>query len=301
MLYSLIKLNDDIHGWFAVYSGLRKKEPDGWFRLSDSQIFEAVEKMRDGELYEAFRDASIHVVMSGQSSADVRHKIGQYFGIDLAAEFEITEEYCQKKTVRELLDIGDKLDIFDDPKAEAFLFEKLLKKRKNFKACKKGELVRVFMESGIDLKGKVPDEILKGVPIKKPVNATATEIPVNIVGSSGRKTITRYEPQRPDFFRQLLELKTKAESAGEEFPHGTLMAISAQMENLKNGAGEIGTFIAIIDEAEEELQKIKGDCSQCQYHRAMSNKKKGVKIPGGYGKCIRPEGHCSPEKVNEGL
>lgn len=36
------------------------------------------------------------------------------------------------------------------------------------------------------------------------------------------------------------------------------------------------------------------DCSQCHHHKGMSNSKKGVKIPGNFGKCTRPEGHCIP-------
>ena len=112
------------------------------------------------ELYLAFKEASAHIIMGPQAGADERHKIASYLGIDLSKEWEMTEEYCKKKTVKELLTIGELHGIFTDPKAEAFLFEKLLKKRKNFKTCKKGELVRLFMESGVELKGKVPDEIL---------------------------------------------------------------------------------------------------------------------------------------------
>ena len=52
------------------------------------------------------------------------------------------------------------MGIFDDPKAKTFLFEKLLKKRGKFTTCKKPELIRVFLESGADLAGKVPPEIL---------------------------------------------------------------------------------------------------------------------------------------------
>lgn len=44
------------------------------------------------------------------------------------------------------------------------------------------------------------------------------------------------------------------------------------------------------------------DCNTCEFHKALSNRKyKGVRIPGGYGKCCRPGGHCSPHKVNEGI
>jgi len=62
--------------------------------------------------------------------------------------------------VAEIMDIGEKFGIFQDRKAQAFLYEKLLKKRGNFKSCKKPELVRIFLESGVDLKGVVPEEIL---------------------------------------------------------------------------------------------------------------------------------------------
>jgi len=41
-----------------------------------------------------------------------------------------------------------------------FLFEDLLKKRGNYKSCKKGELIRLFLESGADLAGVLPAEIL---------------------------------------------------------------------------------------------------------------------------------------------
>jgi hypothetical protein len=47
------------------------------------------------------------------------------------------------------------------------------------------------------------------------------------------------------------------------------------------------------------------NCSCCEYWRSRGNKKPGVLIPNGTGKCIRPEGHCNPEivkgKIGEGL
>jgi hypothetical protein len=33
-------------------------------------------------------------------------------------------------------------------------------------------------------------------------------------------------------------------------------------------------------------------CSGCEYRKAMNNPKKGVRIPGEFGKCIRPGGLC---------
>ena len=44
-------------------------------------------------------------------------------------------------------------------------------------------------------------------------------------------------------------------------------------------------------------EKTVKDCNMCRFHKAMISPKKGVKIPGRYGKCIRPEGHCDPDVV----
>jgi len=39
-----------------------------------------------------------------------------------------------------------------------------------------------------------------------------------------------------------------------------------------------------------------GDCSTCPHWKRKGSKKPGVLIPGGYGKCSRPQGQCAPEK-----
>lgn len=39
-----------------------------------------------------------------------------------------------------------------------------------------------------------------------------------------------------------------------------------------------------------------GDCSTCKHWKCKGSKFRGQTIPGGYGKCIRPQGHCNPEK-----
>ena len=44
------------------------------------------------------------------------------------------------------------------------------------------------------------------------------------------------------------------------------------------------------------------DCNTCPLWKSLGNRKyKGTTIPGGYGKCIRPGGHCSPFLVREGI
>jgi hypothetical protein len=44
-----------------------------------------------------------------------------------------------------------------------------------------------------------------------------------------------------------------------------------------------------------------GDCNRCGAHRSMHAKAKGVRVPGGFGKCVRPGGHCNPVKPALGI
>lgn len=39
-------------------------------------------------------------------------------------------------------------------------------------------------------------------------------------------------------------------------------------------------------------EKSGGKCRECEWHRSMNAKRKGVRVPGGFGKCTRPGGVC---------
>ena len=50
------------------------------------------------------------------------------------------------------------------------------------------------------------------------------------------------------------------------------------------------------------LSKATGDCNTCPFWRRVGNRKySGHRIPGGYGKCIRPDDACHPAKVRPGI
>ena len=59
-----------------------------------------------------------------------------------------------------LYGVEEQFGVFERKEAKTFLYETLLKKRGSFKSCKKEELIRIFLESGMDLAGVVPPEIL---------------------------------------------------------------------------------------------------------------------------------------------
>ncbi len=57
------------------------------------------------------------------------------------------------------------------------------------------------------------------------------------------------------------------------------------------------------EKGENSMETLK-TCYECSWCRRMSSPRKGVKIPGGTGKCIKQGGHCDPDvvkgKIGEG-
>ena len=94
---------------------------------------------------------------SGFGTTD-RFNVAKFLGIDLANEWAPTEEYLQKKTIKELINFGMKSKLFKDKKVLTYLKTKV--KKESFEKCKKTELVDCFLKSGVGLIGKVPAEIL---------------------------------------------------------------------------------------------------------------------------------------------
>lgn len=155
VLLSLLESNRELLTWF---NEMHKVKKSGYLHAVD--LFPFISEMSAEQLHEDLKSAALVVVLQDQQSADTRRIVADHIGIDLSKEYQVTKEYLQKKTIKELLAFGETSKVFQDPKAQTFLYETLLKKRKRFSSCKKAELVRVFLECGVDLKGKVPAEIL---------------------------------------------------------------------------------------------------------------------------------------------
>lgn len=44
-----------------------------------------------------------------------------------------------------------------------------------------------------------------------------------------------------------------------------------------------------------------GDCRRCGFYGSLNAKARGVRVPGGFGKCIRTGGHCDPKHPAIGI
>lgn len=159
-LFALLKLNTDLHAWLAGRLGIEVDENEYWYRMSDAELFGHLEKMDFGQLLETADAATLETVMQREFGSDGRRLVADHIGIDLESEFRIDDEYLQKKTKAEIIAIGEHFGVFEQKCVQDFLFETLLKKRGKYKSCKKGDLIRLFLESGADLAGVVPAEIL---------------------------------------------------------------------------------------------------------------------------------------------
>ena len=140
------------YGSYRSYSHVRAWE---FLMTQDSQALDAM-----------LKDVTLGIIMDccfqkfGTINPGSRHSIAKSLGVDLQKEWLMTEEYLQKKTVSEIHAIAKKFGLFDHEKAVSYLTDKLGKKSGRFDACKKSELVKLILESGIDLAGIVPDEII---------------------------------------------------------------------------------------------------------------------------------------------
>jgi len=165
-LFALLKSNNGLHEWFSLKTGLKEPPPEDteswerptYYHISHKDLFAAVSRMDRDQIMEAFREAAAQVVLQSHDDGH-RHEIAKYVGIDLGREFAIDEEYCKKKTKAELLSFAQVHGITEDKKAKDYLYEVLLKKRGRFESCKKSELVKLLLESGVELTGKTPLEI----------------------------------------------------------------------------------------------------------------------------------------------
>lgn len=127
------------------------------------KIWEKLEELKTDELLSWIRRVSLYLTLDDmQMGFDLKHKhlMAKHLGIDLGT-WQLHEEYLKRKTIPEILALCKELKIFDDPKVKEFGAGTLKMKSDKYDGLKKKDLIRLIIESGMDLNGKVPKEILK--------------------------------------------------------------------------------------------------------------------------------------------
>lgn len=154
-LFAFIKLDNEILSFMAREIKFKK-------HYLDKSLFERIAIMELDEIQELTQKCALKVIMKHWPvTCGGRLAVAAHLGIDLKKEFAVTKDYLEHKTIREMLEFGEFSKIFKDKKALDYLVNKLKKKPGKFSSCKKTELIDLFLKSGVDLVGKVPEEILK--------------------------------------------------------------------------------------------------------------------------------------------
>jgi ParB family chromosome partitioning protein len=164
ILISILKSNSDLKKWFIEKTGPhdeKEKEYYSYYWYPDKVLFPIILNIPDSELLLWIKKASLETILQPEFGEKGRRLVSEFIGIDLSKEYAVTQEYLQKKTIKEMLEFGEQSGIFKDKKVQEYLTQTLKKKPGQFSSCKKTELIDLFLKSGIDLVGKVPDEIMK--------------------------------------------------------------------------------------------------------------------------------------------
>lgn len=172
-LFGLVVHDHDIRELIGRQLGLVDEAAEThWWDYETEKLWLEICEMLPGQVDELIKTSTENMITRDTFTEKNRSRVAIHIGIDLKKEWLITAEYLQNKTIAEIFEIANKFGVFETDEAKTFLYEVLLKKHGKFKSCKKAELIRIFMESGIDLAGIVPDEILGEVFIdeQKPLS-----------------------------------------------------------------------------------------------------------------------------------
>jgi len=163
-LFAIIASNSYIHRWFAERLGLpkRPKDTDYSFFLLCRDIFPAIEALDPGPAVDLLKEAAIEVLLSNRTVMPAtRRSVAEFLGIDLAAEWRITREYLEKKTKAEIVSIINRFNILERPDAWKYASESCgLKLKSSIGSLKKDQMIGILLDSGTELAGVVPAEIL---------------------------------------------------------------------------------------------------------------------------------------------
>jgi len=152
----------------TLFAALGKAKSPGYIHNKAALVAD-VFSMEDQQLLPILRDMAgvVFMVADMHAPADpgARHALAQGIGISLAQEFEISEEYLNAHTKRELVAMGEEpqVALWKDPKVEAQK-DKVAPKM-GLMSIKKPDLVKLVIDSGATLQGRAPKEITQIVKV----------------------------------------------------------------------------------------------------------------------------------------
>lgn len=160
-LFSFVRNVRHLHPWLARTAHLRPEEKiDQWTNLSDQEIFDAVKGLDESQVAGMFKDAALASVLGDEHATTPRKIFADHLGVDVATEWSITEEYLQKKVKSEIIAFIAGQQLADNRDFANYLSTRHNCLSGDLAKLKKDQLVDALLNSGVNLVGKVPAEIL---------------------------------------------------------------------------------------------------------------------------------------------
>ena len=160
-IFSIVKTNNFLHSWFAGKYGIKTKSLSGsYFRLNGHQILNTIKILKLKSLKELLKEITSNIIINKDFYPENRQLVAEHLKINLKKEWTPDQEYFAKKHKPEILEMGHKFKVFDQKIVQNYLTKILNKTPGKFDSCKKGQLIDLFLKSGANLEGVVPDEIL---------------------------------------------------------------------------------------------------------------------------------------------
>ncbi|MBI9082736.1 MAG: ParB/RepB/Spo0J family partition protein [Desulfobacterales bacterium] len=157
-LTAMVHMNSGLKEWFS--KEMTGEEICGYNRPLPTEVMNWCDRLDDATVKQYLKDAAAIVALQDDFGHDGRFGFATRIGLDLQRDFVITEEYLKKKTIAEIHEIGEQHKVFADENAKHYLHNVLHKAEKGVGVLKKSELIKLFTQSGANLAGKVPAEIM---------------------------------------------------------------------------------------------------------------------------------------------
>jgi ParB family chromosome partitioning protein len=130
---------------------------EGWFTSGGDEVLGKLDTWKSSELLELLRDYAVEVLMTTRVSHGVRCDVATMFGIDLSEEFRIDSAYLEKRTKADILALAEEWGWNDSSEFVDYLSRHY---GTPFGDLKKSQMIKCVTESGMDLTGQVPREII---------------------------------------------------------------------------------------------------------------------------------------------
>lgn len=155
-----------IHDWFAEKMGLELPESEReYFRLSFPEILRAASNLNGHELVPVMSEALAMIALRRDRGYEIsfsdedRQALAEFLNIDFG-NFQVTEEYLQKKTKAEIVRfIINDSGLWDEPDFQKAAQSRGCVNEQKLAQAKKGVLVDLILNCGVDLRGRLPKEI----------------------------------------------------------------------------------------------------------------------------------------------